>query len=98
MSPSLPDAPGRLLCLGAGSPPQSIQSSLQRPRIPARTPWLLLGAGVRRPGRLSLRLGPLPVSPCRAVVEAVHRLDLILSNKAAYQEVFKPENVSLRNK
>ncbi|XP_023390062.1 protein SMG5 [Pteropus vampyrus] len=34
----------------------------------------------------------------RAVVEAVHRLDLILCNKAAYQEVFKPENVSLRNK
>uniref|UniRef100_A0A672UYE7 Nonsense-mediated mRNA decay factor n=1 Tax=Strigops habroptila TaxID=2489341 RepID=A0A672UYE7_STRHB len=39
-----------------------------------------------------------PVSPCRAVVEAVHRLDLILGNKAAYQEVFKPENISLRNK
>uniref|UniRef100_A0A8B9VGB0 Nonsense-mediated mRNA decay factor n=1 Tax=Anas zonorhyncha TaxID=75864 RepID=A0A8B9VGB0_9AVES len=36
--------------------------------------------------------------PCRAVVEAVHRLDLILGNKAAYQEVFKPENISLRNK
>ncbi|XP_036298277.1 protein SMG5 isoform X5 [Pipistrellus kuhlii] len=34
----------------------------------------------------------------RAVVEAVHRLDLILCNKTAYQEVFKPENVSLRNK
>uniref|UniRef100_A0A0B8RUC8 Nonsense-mediated mRNA decay factor n=1 Tax=Philothamnus irregularis TaxID=1899461 RepID=A0A0B8RUC8_9SAUR len=34
----------------------------------------------------------------RAVVEAVHRLDLILGNKAAYQEVFKPENISLRNK
>ncbi|XP_038959682.1 nonsense-mediated mRNA decay factor SMG5 isoform X2 [Rattus norvegicus] len=33
-----------------------------------------------------------------AVVEAVHRLDLILCNKTAYQEVFKPENVSLRNK
>uniref|UniRef100_A0A8C8AZI7 Nonsense-mediated mRNA decay factor n=1 Tax=Otus sunia TaxID=257818 RepID=A0A8C8AZI7_9STRI len=33
-----------------------------------------------------------------AVVEAVHRLDLILGNKAAYQEVFKPENISLRNK
>uniref|UniRef100_A0A663MAM4 Nonsense-mediated mRNA decay factor n=1 Tax=Athene cunicularia TaxID=194338 RepID=A0A663MAM4_ATHCN len=40
----------------------------------------------------------LSVSPCRAVVEAVHRLDLILGNKAAYQEVFKPENISLRNK
>ncbi|XP_025853088.1 nonsense-mediated mRNA decay factor SMG5 isoform X3 [Vulpes vulpes] len=35
---------------------------------------------------------------CRAVVEAVHRLDLILCNKTAYQEVFKPENISLRNK
>ncbi|XP_052652118.1 nonsense-mediated mRNA decay factor SMG5 isoform X4 [Harpia harpyja] len=35
---------------------------------------------------------------CIAVVEAVHRLDLILGNKAAYQEVFKPENISLRNK
>uniref|UniRef100_A0A8C8B215 Nonsense-mediated mRNA decay factor n=1 Tax=Otus sunia TaxID=257818 RepID=A0A8C8B215_9STRI len=34
----------------------------------------------------------------RTVVEAVHRLDLILGNKAAYQEVFKPENISLRNK
>ncbi|XP_044305073.1 protein SMG5 isoform X2 [Varanus komodoensis] len=34
----------------------------------------------------------------RAVVEAVHRLDLILGNKPAYQEVFKPENISLRNK
>nr|XP_033779748.1 protein SMG5 [Geotrypetes seraphini] len=34
----------------------------------------------------------------RAVVEAVHRVDLILSNKTAYQEVFKPENISLRNK
>ncbi|NXC11502.1 SMG5 protein, partial [Orthonyx spaldingii] len=34
----------------------------------------------------------------RAVVEAVHRLDLILVNKAAYQDVFKPENISLRNK
>ncbi|KAM9114787.1 nonsense-mediated mRNA decay factor SMG5 isoform 2-T2 [Pangshura tecta] len=34
----------------------------------------------------------------KAVVEAVHRLDLILGNKAAYQEVFKPENISLRNK
>uniref|UniRef100_A0A8C3DEQ0 Nonsense-mediated mRNA decay factor n=1 Tax=Corvus moneduloides TaxID=1196302 RepID=A0A8C3DEQ0_CORMO len=33
-----------------------------------------------------------------AVVEAVHRLDLILGNKAAYQDVFKPENISLRNK
>ncbi|OCT66615.1 hypothetical protein XELAEV_18042869mg [Xenopus laevis] len=34
----------------------------------------------------------------RAVVETVHRLDLIISNKSAYQEVFKPENISLRNK
>lgn len=42
--------------------------------------------------------GYLPVFPCRAVVEAVHRLDLILCNKTAYQEVFKPENISLRNK
>ncbi|CAH2327213.1 SMG5 [Pelobates cultripes] len=33
-----------------------------------------------------------------AVVETVHRLDLIISNKTAYQEVFKPENISLRNK
>lgn len=38
------------------------------------------------------------VFSCRAVVEAVHRLDLILGNKAAYQDVFKPENISLRNK
>uniref|UniRef100_A0A452UVB5 Nonsense-mediated mRNA decay factor n=1 Tax=Ursus maritimus TaxID=29073 RepID=A0A452UVB5_URSMA len=42
--------------------------------------------------------GCLPVFPSRAVVEAVHRLDLILCNKTAYQEVFKPENISLRNK
>ncbi|XP_071970707.1 nonsense-mediated mRNA decay factor SMG5 isoform X3 [Engystomops pustulosus] len=34
----------------------------------------------------------------RAVVETVHRLDLIISNKTAYQDVFKPENISLRNK
>ncbi|XP_056401128.1 nonsense-mediated mRNA decay factor SMG5 isoform X2 [Hyla sarda] len=34
----------------------------------------------------------------RAVVETVHRLDLIISNKTAYQEVFKPENINLRNK
>ncbi|XP_075048836.1 nonsense-mediated mRNA decay factor SMG5 isoform X1 [Mixophyes fleayi] len=34
----------------------------------------------------------------RTVVETVHRLDLIISNKTAYQEVFKPENISLRNK
>ncbi|KAL6032682.1 hypothetical protein STEG23_025046 [Scotinomys teguina] len=43
----------------------------------------------------------LPLKSTRffwAVVEAVHRLDLILCNKTAYQEVFKPENVSLRNK
>lgn len=42
--------------------------------------------------------GPVCLSPCRAVVDAVHRLDLILGNKSAYQEVFKPENISLRNK
>ncbi|XP_072346830.1 nonsense-mediated mRNA decay factor SMG5 [Scyliorhinus torazame] len=34
----------------------------------------------------------------RAVVEAVHRLDVIVGNKMAYREVFKPENISLRNK
>ncbi|XP_069807489.1 nonsense-mediated mRNA decay factor SMG5 isoform X1 [Dendropsophus ebraccatus] len=34
----------------------------------------------------------------RAVVETVHRLDHIISNKTAYQDVFKPENISLRNK
>ncbi|KAM9294609.1 nonsense-mediated mRNA decay factor SMG5 [Gastrophryne carolinensis] len=34
----------------------------------------------------------------RAVVETVHRLDLIITNKTAYQDVFKPENISLRNK
>ncbi|XP_064416640.1 nonsense-mediated mRNA decay factor SMG5 isoform X2 [Latimeria chalumnae] len=34
----------------------------------------------------------------RAVVEAVHKLDVIISNKTAYREVFKPENISLRNK
>ncbi|XP_073495387.1 nonsense-mediated mRNA decay factor SMG5 [Phyllobates terribilis] len=34
----------------------------------------------------------------RAVVETVHRLDLIISNKSSYQEVFKPENISLRSK
>lgn len=34
----------------------------------------------------------------RAVVEAVHRLDAIVSNKMAYREVFKPENISLRNR
>ncbi|TKC39458.1 hypothetical protein EI555_015715 [Monodon monoceros] len=34
----------------------------------------------------------------RAVVKAVHRLDLILCNKTAYQKVFKPENISPRSK
>ncbi|MGH0121365.1 UNVERIFIED_CONTAM: hypothetical protein FKN15_033008, partial [Acipenser sinensis] len=33
-----------------------------------------------------------------AVVESVHKLDLIISNKSSYREVFKPENISLRNK
>uniref|UniRef100_A0A452UVZ4 Nonsense-mediated mRNA decay factor n=1 Tax=Ursus maritimus TaxID=29073 RepID=A0A452UVZ4_URSMA len=48
-----------------------------------------------RLGRVRSRL---PVARVLAVVEAVHRLDLILCNKTAYQEVFKPENISLRNK
>lgn len=34
----------------------------------------------------------------RAVVESVHKLDVIISNKSSYREVFKPENISLRNK
>ncbi|XP_018595264.1 nonsense-mediated mRNA decay factor SMG5 isoform X2 [Scleropages formosus] len=34
----------------------------------------------------------------RAVVESVHKLDAIISNKSSYREVFKPENISLRNK
>lgn len=52
-----------------------------------------------RPGCTHARLRDrVPVFPSRAVVEAVHRLDLILCNKTAYQEVFKPENISLRNK
>lgn len=34
----------------------------------------------------------------RAVVESVHKLDVIIGNKASYREVFKPENISLRNK
>ncbi|XP_058863332.1 nonsense-mediated mRNA decay factor SMG5-like [Acipenser ruthenus] len=34
----------------------------------------------------------------RAVVESVHKLDLIIGNKSSYREVFKPENISLRNK
>nr|XP_020465403.1 protein SMG5 [Monopterus albus] len=34
----------------------------------------------------------------RAVVESVHKLDAIIGNKASYREVFKPENISLRNK
>ncbi|XP_061675011.1 nonsense-mediated mRNA decay factor SMG5 [Syngnathoides biaculeatus] len=34
----------------------------------------------------------------RAVVESVHKLDVIVGSKASYREVFKPENISLRNK
>ncbi|KAM8826814.1 nonsense-mediated mRNA decay factor SMG5 [Synchiropus picturatus] len=34
----------------------------------------------------------------RAVVESVHKLDVIIASKASYREVFKPENISLRNK
>ncbi|XP_056141944.1 nonsense-mediated mRNA decay factor SMG5 [Lampris incognitus] len=34
----------------------------------------------------------------RAVVESVHKLDVIIGNKVSYREVFKPENISLRNK
>ncbi|XP_077454787.1 nonsense-mediated mRNA decay factor SMG5 [Stigmatopora argus] len=34
----------------------------------------------------------------RAVVESVHKLDAIVGGKASYREVFKPENISLRNK
>ncbi|KAI7806365.1 nonsense-mediated mRNA decay factor SMG5 [Triplophysa rosa] len=34
----------------------------------------------------------------RAVVETVHKLDVIISSKSSYREVFKPENISLRNK
>ncbi|XP_076869079.1 nonsense-mediated mRNA decay factor SMG5 [Brachyhypopomus gauderio] len=34
----------------------------------------------------------------RAVVESVHKLDIIISSKLSYREVFKPENISLRNK
>ncbi|KAI5092443.1 protein SMG5, partial [Silurus meridionalis] len=34
----------------------------------------------------------------RAVVESVHKLDVIISSKSSYREVFKPENISLRNK
>ncbi|KAF7661428.1 hypothetical protein LDENG_00260300 [Lucifuga dentata] len=34
----------------------------------------------------------------RAVVESVHKLDIIIGSKASYREVFKPENISLRNK
>lgn len=34
----------------------------------------------------------------RAVVESVHKLDVIIGSKASYKEVFKPENISLRNK
>uniref|UniRef100_H2U4I5 Nonsense-mediated mRNA decay factor n=1 Tax=Takifugu rubripes TaxID=31033 RepID=H2U4I5_TAKRU len=34
----------------------------------------------------------------RAVVESVHKLDVITSGKVSHREVFKPENISLRNK
>uniref|UniRef100_H3C1C5 Nonsense-mediated mRNA decay factor n=1 Tax=Tetraodon nigroviridis TaxID=99883 RepID=H3C1C5_TETNG len=34
----------------------------------------------------------------RAVVESVHKLDVIASGKGSHREVFKPENISLRNK
>lgn len=34
----------------------------------------------------------------RSVVESVHKLDVIISSKSSYREVFKPENISLRNK
>ncbi|XP_046892958.1 protein SMG5 [Hypomesus transpacificus] len=34
----------------------------------------------------------------RAVVESVHKLDVIIGSKASHREVFKPENISLRNK
>uniref|UniRef100_A0A672S4U2 Nonsense-mediated mRNA decay factor n=1 Tax=Sinocyclocheilus grahami TaxID=75366 RepID=A0A672S4U2_SINGR len=34
----------------------------------------------------------------RAVVETVHKLDIIISGKSSYREVFKPENICLRNK
>lgn len=54
------------------------------------------GGGIHTWGIMAAKCAVL--SLCRAVVEAVHRLDLILGNKAAYQEVFKPENISLRNK
>ncbi|KAG2462079.1 SMG5 protein, partial [Polypterus senegalus] len=36
--------------------------------------------------------------PARSVVESVHKLDVIIANKSSYREVFKPENISLRNK
>lgn len=31
-------------------------------------------------------------------MESVHKLDVIIGSKASYREVFKPENISLRNK
>ncbi|XP_068180834.1 nonsense-mediated mRNA decay factor SMG5 [Antennarius striatus] len=34
----------------------------------------------------------------RLVVESVRKLDVIIGSKASYREVFKPENISLRNK
>lgn len=43
----------------------------------------------------------IPLLSCwliRAVVESVHKLDVIIGSKSSYREVFKPENISLRNK
>ncbi|CAN9514209.1 unnamed protein product [Ophioblennius macclurei] len=34
----------------------------------------------------------------RAVVESVHKLDVIIGSKSSYRDVFKSENISLRNK
>lgn len=31
-------------------------------------------------------------------MESVHKLDVIIGSKSSYREVFKPENISLRNK
>uniref|UniRef100_A0A8C9SND6 Nonsense-mediated mRNA decay factor n=1 Tax=Scleropages formosus TaxID=113540 RepID=A0A8C9SND6_SCLFO len=50
------------------------------------------------PGNLLLMLTTFSASMSRAVVESVHKLDAIISNKSSYREVFKPENISLRNK
>lgn len=40
----------------------------------------------------------ISVFSLRAVVESVHKLDVIIGGKSSYREVFKPENISLRNK